>query len=68
MSKKLQLAISMAMALALASGTAVAGGKGSGSSKAPKGDYRSAKSGQYVKKGYAEKHKSTTVREERQKK
>jgi hypothetical protein len=68
MSKKLQLAISVAMALAMASGTAIAGGKGSSSSKASKGDYRSAKSGQYVKKGYAEKHKSTTVREERPKK
>lgn len=57
----------------LATGAAFAGGKGgsgskSGASKssASKGaDYRSAKSGKYVKKEFAEKHKDTTVREAR---
>lgn len=31
-------------------------------------DYRSAKTGGYVSKDYANKHKSTTVKETRQKK
>lgn len=56
-----------------ATGTAVAGGKGGGSSKSGGGkssksagaDYRNAKSGQYVKKDYADKNKDTTVREGR---
>ena len=68
MFKKRLLTILAAMALALVGGTALAGGKGSNSSNASEGDYRSAKTGQYVKKAYAEKHKSTTVREARQKK
>ena len=38
-----------------------------GASNGSKADYRSAKSGKYVKKGYAVKNKSTTVREERKK-
>ena len=63
-------AVSMAVTIALvfSAGIALAGKKGSDESKASKGDYRSAKSGKYVKKGYAEKNKNTTVREERQKK
>lgn len=65
---KLRLTISVFMVLAVVAGTALAGGKGSSSSQASKGDYRSAKSGQYVKKDYADKHMSTTVREARQKK
>lgn len=68
MSKKLRLTILVAMVLAMVGGTALASGKGSSSSHASKGDYRSAKSGQYVKKDYADKHKSTTVREARQNK
>ena len=38
-----------------------------GVSAGSKADYRSAKSGKYVKKDYAVKNKSTTVREERKK-
>ena len=68
MNTKQAVSMAIAIALVLSTGTALAGKKGSGGSKASKGDYRSAKSGQYVKKGYAEKNKNTTVREERQKK
>ena len=68
MSKKRLLTILAAMALAMVGGTALAGGKDSTSSNASQGDYRSAQTGQYVKKAYAEKYKSTTVREARQKK
>lgn len=68
MSKKRPLTILVAMALAMLGGTALAGGKDSTSSNASQGDYRSAKSGQYVKKDYAEKYSSTTVSEARQKK
>ena len=63
MFKKRLLTILAAMALAMVGGTALAGGKDSTSSNASKSDYRSAKSGQYVKKAYAAKPKSTTVRE-----
>jgi hypothetical protein len=55
----------LGIALGLSAGPALAKKAGSGASKA---DYRSAKSGKYVKKGYAEKNKNTTVREERSKK
>ena len=41
------------------------GGSGGASRK---GTYRSAKTGRYVTKKYAEKHKSTTVRETKKKK
>ena len=68
MSKKRLLTILAVMTLAMGGETALAGGKGSKSSNASEGDYRSAKTGQYVKKAYAEKHKSTTVRKARQKK
>jgi hypothetical protein len=68
MFKKRLLTILAVMTLAMVGETALAGGKGSNSSNASEGDYRSAKTGQYVKKAYAEKHKSTTVREARQKK
>lgn len=65
----MKLAVSMvAIVIVLSSGVAFAGKMVSGEHKASKGDYRSAKSGQYVKKGYAEKNKKTTVKEERQKK
>jgi hypothetical protein len=60
-----------ASALALAVGghnVAHAAKRGGGSSKDSKADYRSAESGKYVKKDYAEKNKKTTVREERKKK
>lgn len=68
MNTKQAVSMAIAIALALSAGAALAGKKGSGGSKASKGDYRSAKSGQYVKKRYAGKNKNTTVREERQKK
>lgn len=38
---------------------------GGGAGKSGGSSYRSAKSGQYVKKDYADKHKSTTVKEKR---
>jgi hypothetical protein len=57
-----------ATALAFAAAAVSAKGKSSASQKTDNADYRSAKSGQYTKKGYAEKNKSTTVREERKKK
>jgi hypothetical protein len=57
--------IVLGIALGLSTGPALAKKAGSGASK---GDYRSAKSGKYVKKSYAEKNKNTTVREERSKK
>lgn len=68
MNTKQAVSMAVAIALALSAGAAFAGKKGSGGSKASKGDYRSAKSGQYVKKGYAEKNRNTTLREERQRK
>ena len=68
MNTKQAVSMAVAIALAFSAGAALAGKKGSGGSKASKGDYRSAKSGQYVKKGYADKNKNTTVREEKQKK
>ena len=68
MNTKQVVSMAVAIAFALSAGAALAGKKGSGGAKASKGDYRSAKSGQYVKKGYAKKNKNTTVREERQKK
>jgi hypothetical protein len=55
----------------VASGQSLAGGKSGGkssrgkNSKSAGSDYRSAKSGQYVKKNYADKNKSTTVKEAR---
>ena len=57
----------------IASGSALAKGKGGGGSKSGAGkstsaDYRSAKSGKYVKKGYADKNKDTAVREARKEK
>ena len=58
-------AIVFGIALGLSTGPALAKKAGSGTSK---GDYRSAKSGKYVKKDYAQKNKNTTVREERSKK
>jgi hypothetical protein len=48
-------------------GTVYARSSGGGKSSAGT-DYRSAKSGQYVKKNYAQRNKSTTVRERRSKK
>ena len=60
------LLVIAASSLALAaSGAALAKGKGKGASQSAGADYRSAKSGKYVKKGYAEKNKDTTVREKR---
>ena len=61
MTRKLVVAF-IATTIALSGGPALA--KKSGA----KADYRSAKSGKYVKKDYANKHKNTTVREERKKK
>ena len=55
----------LALTLSFGAGPTLAKKSGGGTSKA---DYRSAKSGKYVKKGYAEKNKGTTVREGRQKK
>ena len=63
MNSKLTLLAVLSLATCLAAGPTWA--KKAGGSKA---DYRSAKSGQYVKKDYAGKHKNTTVREERKKK
>lgn len=70
--RAISIAIVSCIALS-ATGAALAGGKGGGSSKSGGGkssksagaDYRSAKSGQYVKKDYADKNKDTTVREGR---
>jgi len=63
-----QQSVSIVLAIALSVGIALAGEKGLGVYKASKGNYRSAKSGRYVKKGYADKNKNTTVREKRQRK
>lgn len=65
----------LASLLLATSGYSVAGGKSSSGSKSTNGassksanaDYRSAKSGQYVTKGYADKNKDTTVKENRKK-
>jgi hypothetical protein len=63
------LALISAVAVGLAAHGVAQAGKGSGgASKGSKADYRSAKSGKYVKKDYADKNKDTTVREERKKK
>ena len=56
--------VALSVALSVSAAPTLAKKAGSGASKA---DYRSAKSGKYVKKGYAEKNKDTTVREERKK-
>jgi hypothetical protein len=53
------------VALAIFSSHAIAKGERSSGSKADSGSYRSAKSGQYVKKDYAQKNRDTTVRERR---
>jgi hypothetical protein len=55
------------LAIVFASSPAMAKKSASGSSKQSHADYRSAKSGKYVKKEHADRHKSTTVREERKK-
>ncbi len=65
MTTRLMAAIVVGIAVCISASPASAKKAGSGASKA---DYRSAKSGKYVKKGYAEKNKDTTVREERAKK
>lgn len=51
----------------LLSGESLAKGRsgGGGSKKSGGSNYRSAKSGKYVKKGYAEKNRNTTVKEKR---
>ena len=58
-------ALALGITVGLSTGPALAKKEGSGASKS---DYRNAKSGQYVKKSYAERNKDTTVREERKKK
>jgi hypothetical protein len=58
------LKIALACAFVATASSAAWAKKGGGGSS---GDYRSAKSGQYVKKGYAERNKGTTVREQRKK-
>jgi hypothetical protein len=66
-----QILTVMAASVALTvCGAAGAKGKGGGAApaKSAGADYRSAKSGRYVKKDYAEKNKDTTVRESRRKK
>ena len=65
MKANLLKALAVAVVLSVGVGPIFAKKSGGGASKA---DYRSAKSGKYVKQGHAEKNKSTTVREERQKK
>jgi hypothetical protein len=64
MKTKLAMIFLVTIALATATGTVAAK---KGASSGSKADYRSAKSGKYVKKGYSEKNKATTVREERKK-
>lgn len=56
------IGIAVICAFAIATGSSVWAKKGGGGSNA---DYRSAKNGQYVKKDYAQRNQSTTVREER---
>ena len=60
----LKLACLAVACCALMAAPVTAEAKKAGASKA---DYRSAKSGKYVKKDYADKNKDTTVREERKK-
>jgi outer membrane protein assembly factor BamE (lipoprotein component of BamABCDE complex) len=58
------LKITFIYAFLIAMSNPVCAKKGNTGSSA---DYRSAKSGQYVKKDYAERNKASTVREQRRK-
>lgn len=59
------LALAVVSAALLFQNTAYA--RKSGSGKSAGADYRSAKSGQYVKKSYAQRNQNTTVRERKSK-
>ena len=59
------LALAIVSAIFLFQNTAQA--RKSGGGKSAGADYRSAKSGQYVKKSYAQRNQSTTVRERKSK-
>ncbi len=48
-----------------AKGRGGSGSRGRSSKSGRSSNYRSAKSGRYIKKGYANKHPSTTVKEKR---